>query len=200
MATLKDRTSERYGRLLVVARAPNTSAGKACWLCQCDCGNSLTVVGWHLQSGNTQSCGCLQSERTAASNEERVRHGHARHKKAEQARTSPEYRSWHSMLQRCRNPKAPNYYLYGGRGIKVCDRWVGREGFPQFLKDMGPRERGYTIDRINVDGDYEPGNCRWATAKEQAMNRRATPELQAARKVNLLGGRKRWPRKKSPNA
>lgn len=200
MASLKDRTGQRYGRLTVAARADNTPKGKAQWKCTCDCGGEIIAVGWHLESGNTASCGCLQRERTGSSNEARAIHGHSRHKRGEAVKTSPEYRSWKAMLERCRNPNAPNYYLYGGRGIGVCEQWQGPNGFPQFLRDMGERVSGYTIDRIDGDGNYEPGNCRWATAKQQSRNRRETPELKAARTANLAGGRKRWPRKKALNA
>lgn len=99
------------------------------------------------------------------------------------------------MLERCRNPNAPNYYLYGGRGITVCDRWQGDEGFVNFLSDMGPRAKGTTLDRIDSNGDYETGNCRWADAKAQSNNRRETPASTEVRKANLAKGRRYWPRR-----
>lgn len=97
------------------------------------------------------------------------------------------------MNERCGNPRAPNYHLYGGRGISVCQQWRGKSGFIQFLADMGSRPKGMTLDRINTDGDYEPSNCRWADAKTQARNRRQTREYKAKMKANLdAGRRKMW--------
>jgi hypothetical protein len=138
----------------------------------------------------------LHRERTAQSGASRAKHGHSRKAEGNKRLTTPEYRSWKAMKERCRNPNAPNFHLYGGRGIKVCDEWQGPNGFATFLADMGQRPEGATLDRFpNNDGDYEPGNCRWADAKAQSSNRRATPDLQAAREVNLSKGRKHWPRK-----
>lgn len=120
-----------------------------------------------------------------------TKHGHAKSGGGNKRLTTPEYRTWKAMLERIRNPNAPNYHLYGGRGITVCDRWQGPDGFNNFHADMGDRPKGKTIDRIDIDGHYEPGNCRWATAKEQRANQRNSPELHAMRVDNLNRGRAR---------
>lgn len=97
------------------------------------------------------------------------------------------------MLERVRNPNAPNYYLYGGRGIEICADWLGPAGFERFMSDMGNRPDGMTLDRIDTDGNYQPGNCRWSTPKRQARNRRQTPEYVEAMRDNLTRGRaKMW--------
>lgn len=195
MAVAAELVGQRFGRLTVAARTTSSLVGKAMWVCRCDCGGEKVTNTHHLRSGNTTSCGCVQRERASEANRVRIRHGHTRDNGKGGRATSPEYRSWKAMLERCRNPNAPNYHLYGGRGITVCDRWLGRDGFVNFLADMGARPKGTSLDRINTDGDYEPGNCRWADAKTQSTNRRDTPELAKARKVNLAKGRRYWPKK-----
>ena len=143
----------RFGRLVIVRlTAERSSRGERRYLCRCDCGTEKIVTQGNLRSGGTKSCG-----------DHGWRHGLAHH---------PLYDTWGTMLARCRNPNNKRYADYGGRGITVCMRWQGEDGFPNFLADMGERPEGTTLDRINNDGDYEPINCRWATPSEQRLNQR----------------------------
>ena len=156
-------TGKRFGALTVLHRAPSIrrkSDGhrQAAWVCRCDCGEQVTVRGRFLRVGGKKACGIR---------------GH-RFSSNEVSTTIEERRCYNAMLQRCYNPNVSNYKNYGGRGIKVCKHW--REDFTNFLSDMGPRPSlGHSLDRWpNRDGDYKPGNCRWATDKEQALNRNNT--------------------------
>lgn len=133
-------------------------------VCVCDCGNTKTFDFYNLKKGKTKSCGCLYKET-------RGKQGFCNYKHGE-ANKTVEYATWKSMIRRCNNMNVKDYKDYGGRGIKVCDQWLN--SYESFLSDMGRKPSpSHSIDRINVDGDYEPSNCRWATPYEQRMNQRA---------------------------
>src|SRR5690242_9916571 len=152
-----DMTGDVYGRLTVLERV----AGK--WRCLCECGNETTVGRTELRRGNTKSCGCGAVENRARQAERAVRRTHGMDR-------SPEYRSWQAMKSRCLNPNVPAYPRYGGRGITIWPEWV--DDFAAFYAHIGPRPSlAYSLDRIDNDGSYVPGNVRWATASEQAFNK-----------------------------
>lgn len=151
MGTLIDLVGETFGRLTVTCRVANDRAGRASWYCSCSCGGFKIIDSKALRTGKTASCGCLCY--------------------SHQQSGSPLYKVWASMRERCNNPRAKSFAHYGARGITVCERWAG---FELFLADMGPRPNGYSIERRDNDGNYEPGNCYWATDFEQAQNTRRT--------------------------
>lgn len=146
----------RYGRC---------RSWKALWLCKCGSEFEANVV--NVTRGHTTSCGCAQN---AARRLSFPRHGHF-----VGDRPSPTYKSWQAMIARCINKNHVHFRHYGGRGIKICDRWIN--SFDNFLLDMGDRPAGKTLDRVNVNGDYGPENCRWATISEQNKNKRPRSEL-----------------------
>lgn len=167
----QDLTRRRFGRLvvegIVEVRAYPPPPAKCrsthvVWLCKCDCGNITKVTSGRLRNGQTMSCGCLNAILTQHRS---TTHGHGGRN------ASPEYRSWCHLIDRCENPNSEDYANYGGRGIRVCERW--RNSFEAFLEDMGERPSPkHSIDREDVNGHYEKSNCRWATASQQSRNRR----------------------------
>jgi hypothetical protein len=158
---LKDYSGERFGRLVALSLVERAAEGGAHkWAFRCDCGNEKVASIRDARTGHTSSCGCLFSEVVAARN---TTHGLSRDNRAE-------YRSWKDMRGRCNNPNSDDFKDYGGRGITVCERW---NDFAAFLTDMGKRPAGSTLDRINVNGNYEPGNVRWAKPVQQANNKRS---------------------------
>jgi hypothetical protein len=164
----------QFERLTVIKRAANMEDGGVAWLCRCSCGTEVIVRSEHLRYGRTRSCGCLRREVSAAqARAHSTTHGRA---------GSPEHSSWHAMLDRCRNPNSHARRWYADRGITVCARWDPPRGgsFQNFFDDMGPRPEGRTLDRIDNDGNYEPGNCRWATLAEQGASRRKANQYVSA--------------------
>lgn len=172
----KDHTGQRFGKLVAIEYVGSTGAkGKAQWRCVCDCGGEKICKAENLLRGKSKSCGCDRHENRVA---QVTKHGHAR---GDNGKPTTTYRTWHSMLQRCLNENTGQYEDYGGRGITVCDRW---RSFENFLADMGEKPSGLTLDRIDVNGNYELSNCRWATQHEQAINKR--PRMKHGHVLKLI--------------
>lgn len=157
-----DLAGQVFGRLTAIEPVSSAYGKGVTWLCRCACGNTLNVLASGLRSGNSRSCGCFQRDRASQTKTE---HGLSNH---------PLYRLRGDIIKRCTNPKANNFKNYGGRGIKLYDEW--RHNFQAFFDYVSKLEhygeKGYTFDRINNDGNYEPGNVRWATRIQQSHNSR----------------------------
>lgn len=168
----KDITGQKFGRLTAKEIVGKTKHGARIWRCDCDCGGITNVVINNLTNGHTKSCGCLQKE-------VRFTHGLSKTKI---------YRIYYDMIQRCSNKDFKEYEHYGGRNIRVCDEWSGENGFVNFYNwsIKNNYKEGLTIDRIKVDGNYCPENCRWATMKTQQNNRRNNNYITYNEQVHTL--------------
>ena len=173
----KDLSGQKFGRWTVL-KFDSVIGGHSRWICRCDCGVSRDVKAAALRSKESQSCGCLAKEIASLLS---LTHGEARHGKE-----TVEFNTWSSMIGRCSNSNHKQFYQYGGRGISVCKRWA--DSYQNFLSDMGRRPSSkHSIDRFpNNNGNYEPGNCRWATSREQNANTRSNRFLTALGKTQIM--------------
>lgn len=171
------KSGDRFGRWVVLADTHHSqdADGNYVWLCRCDCGTTRTVPAVRLRRGKSNSCGCLRRER-------QTKHGAA----ARANGADITYRAWSAMIYRCHNESSPNYPDYGGRGIQVCERW--RNSFHAFVADVGRRpSQDYSIDRFpDNNGNYEPGNCRWATHTQQQRNKRSNKLIEYAGEIHCV--------------
>lgn len=173
MKRIEVKEGDRFNRLIILNEEPRhiKPSGQLVRMfkLKCDCGNIIVTSLGCLRGGNTNSCGCYNKERTSATS---IKHGETT--KDYKRNYTPEYQSWRCMRDRCLYPGNSRWKHYGGRGITICDRWLNlKNGFKNFLEDMGRKPNpSYSIDRINVNGNYEPTNCRWSDDKTQVKNRR----------------------------
>ena len=182
--TAIDRVGQKYGRLTVVERSGTSSSGQATWRCVCECGNKSVVRSSELRSGKTRSCGCLRYEESCRHLKEFREYAHYVHGHCPASGPSQTYKSYQDAKGRCTNPRNKAYKNYGARGIQFKFT-----SFDHFLQEMGIAPPRTTLERCDNDGHYEPGNCRWANATEQANNKRNNRRLTAFGRTRTLA---RW--------
>lgn len=175
MGKFIDLIGKRFERLIVIKQVGEDNSKNYKWLCLCNCGKEKIILGYDLENGHTKSCGCLQKENASIYN---IKHGH--NKVGKRSKT---YQSWVNMIARCTNSSHKQWKDYGGRGIKVCERWLK---FENFLEDMGEAPRGLTIERIKNKKGYFKENCKWATRKEQMRNTRSNRFIPFNNKIQCI--------------
>ena len=165
-----DLTGKRFGLLIVISRGDKTPHGMYRWNCQCDCGNLTSVPTCDLTNGHTRSCGCLKKSKQTINKAcltRQLRYGISNDRRSKH----PLYGTWYQMISRCEKHNAHNYDRYGAKGISVCEEWHDFWKFVEWSDSIGGRPKGFTLDRIDYKGNYEPSNCRWANNHTQSMNK-----------------------------
>jgi hypothetical protein len=168
-----DLTGQAFSRLTVLSRANNSAGGRSRWICRCDCGVTKDIAAKKLRDGSTKSCGCLKKDSTR---ERFTKHGQS-NVGGKRGNVSPTYMSWQAMKQRCLDPNAEKFPKYGALDVTICDRWLGVDGFENFLTDLGERPEGATLGRFGDVGNYEPRNVKWMDSVEQRQNWRPDRNL-----------------------
>lgn len=177
MPVAENLSGKRFGKLVAVCDIGRTSRGRI-WNCICDCGAETTSISTYLKNGHKRSCGCLHAESARVAGEKQRTHGHT---SKERKKSASEYHAWSSMKTRCLNPNVHNYKRYGARGITVCERWAD---FQNFYADMGPKPSSkHSLERLDTNGNYEPKNCVWADAFQQASTRTNVRSIEAFGKI-----------------